>query len=462
MDSEYLPKLTEELDEATHWVANFLTQWFQNLPKETSLKSASSAPKPAILDQQGIGLKAALQEFEETIVPNSLGITYPIYVGLVNSSPLPAAALADSLVSALDNNAGASHHGPAANWCEEEVIRLFCSWFGWENPATGMIVPGGSYANLHALLLARAYSLRKPNAELLKLVVYHSQAAHFSVMRSAHVIGIDPQNIRTIPAPGRGFLDSDAFAHMVENDLENGLIPCCLVANFGTTGTGAIDDLDALSKICQKQDIWFHVDACYGGAAMLLPEFQHYVESFGNVDSISIDPHKWFFMPLVSSIVLTRHPELEKESFALEVSYIPQGHPEPYQRGISTSRRATGITLWMAFRCYGWGMIAEIVRNNIVLARELENKLHAADFEILADGQLSIVCARLKQDMPSLFYEEVAEQIRELGEAWFATVQHDGKIWWRFNILNIWVTDKHIEKIGNLLKKTVHQKIKSF
>jgi glutamate/tyrosine decarboxylase-like PLP-dependent enzyme len=411
------------------------------------------------LGRQGRGLLGALEDFERLVLPRSLAISNPMYMGLVNSSPLPGAALMDCLVSALDNNAGASHQGPSSEACEAEAIRSLTQALGLGRQMTGLFLPGGTYANLHGLLLARRAAFRKWGASHDRLTIYHSETCHFSIARAALVIGLDPANLRPVPVRGRGSMDTGELDRLITRDKAAGLVPCAVACNLGSTGTGALDPIGEVVEVCRHHDLWCHVDACIGGPLLLLEEYVDLRPALAGVDSLAVDLHKWFFMPLTASLILTRHPGLESDCFQLEASYIPEGEPEAFQRGIPTSRRATGLTVWLALRAYGWDFIAQTVRNNIRLTRLLEDRLRERGYRVLPGGKLSVCCARMEhENLPPDFHEKVAESIRKQGTAWFATVRHGGLTWWRLNILNLYVNESHVLRMAELLDSEVRSR----
>jgi glutamate/tyrosine decarboxylase-like PLP-dependent enzyme len=214
--------------------------------------------------------------------------------------------------------------------------------------------------------------------------------------------------------------------------------------------------LDKVIDVCRRYDLWCHVDACIGGPVLLMDEYATYRDALTQADSFSVDLHKWFFLPLTASLIMTRHPVVEADCFQLEASYIPKGEPEPFQRGIPTSRRATGLTAWLAIDAYGWDFVEVAVRRNIHLTRLLEHRLREAGLDVLPGGDLSVCCARLDNDsLAPDFHEHVAENVRQQGSAWFGTVQHDGRIWWRFNILNLYADETHVVQITALLTREI-------
>jgi aromatic-L-amino-acid decarboxylase len=409
------------------------------------------------LGDDGVGLLAVLDEFRTRVLPASMGTPHPLYLGLVNSSPLPAAALADLLVSALNNNGGAFHQSPAMSACEAEVVRAFARLYDLPDGAEGLFLPGGTYATLQALVLARGRVLGR-RAAGPGLRVYASDAAHFSVARAAAVAGLGAEDVVLLPAVGRGELDLGLLAEAIRRDRRDGKTPLAVVATLGTTGTGAVDRLAEAAELCEAEGVWLHLDACYGGAVALLPELRGLVVGAGRAQSIAVDPHKWFFIPVTAALLLVREAGLAARCFdTAQGSYIPgDGAVDAWRRGIPTTRRSSGFTVWMALRAHGWRTVREAVRRNIELTRLLERLLAERGFTVLAGGQLSIACARFEppQGDPAAcdrLQEELARQVVATGRAWFATVRHGGRTWLRFNLVNLHTREEHIRRLVDLL-----------
>lgn len=441
----------EPLEDAASAAAKLFCEIYRGLEQR---RVAPATPRPELearlegtIRDEGVGLLAALDE-ARALVPSCMGTPHPKYMGLINSSPLPGAALADLIVSALNNNAGAFHQSPAFSAAEAEVVAAFARLARMEG-ASGMLLPGGSFANLQALVLARAKHFPRYGEEPARPVLYASEVSHFSVARSAFVAGLPASSVVAIPTTGRGALDVGALEQQVARDRRDGKQPFCVVATAGTTGTGAIDPLDAVAALCQRGGLWFHVDACYGGAALLLPELASRFRGIERADSLAVDPHKWFFIPLTAALLLTRHRDLEEKSFeTAAASYIPREGPvDPFLRGFPTSRRASGFTVWLALRAHGWDAIREAVRRDIELTRRLERGLAQKGWEVLEGGELSVCCARPPKEEPAA----VCKRVVASGEAWFATVKFRGKEWVRFNIVNIHTRERHVDELLSLL-----------
>jgi len=413
------------------------------------------------LVEEGVGLLQALHEFEQWVLPGSMGTPHPLYLGLVNSSPLPGAAVADLLISSLNNNGGAYHQSPAMTICEEQVIRSFARLFGMPD-ADGMILPGGSFATLQAIVLARVQATGGPAQPGLRL--YTSEAAHFSVARTAMVAGMAGEDVVSIPVSGRGVMEVSVLRERIDQDRARGKRPFAVVATAGTTGTGALDPLDEIVAVCRKEKIWLHVDACYGGAAMLLDSMKSRFAGIEQADSIAIDPHKWFFIPVTAALLLTVHRNLAQKAFATSAgSYIPtDGEPDAWQRGIPTTRRSSGLAVWMALRAHGWQTIRATVKNNIELTRMLEKLLVERGFRVLDGGELSVACARWEppnqtEEGLDRLQSAIARDVVSSGKAWFSTTRHAERTWLRFNMVNLHTREQHVRTLAELLRATAER-----
>jgi aromatic-L-amino-acid/L-tryptophan decarboxylase len=407
---------------------------------------------------EGVGLVQALADFEQWVLPGSMGTPHPLYLGLVNSSPLPGAALGDLLISSLNNNGGAFHQSPAMTTCEEEIVRAFARLFGMAS-ADGMFLPGGTFATLQAIVLARVQATGGPARSGLRL--YTSEGAHFSVTRAAMVAGIAAEDVVSIPISGRGMMDVSALQQHIRRDREQGAAPFAVVATAGTTATGALDPLADIAELCREEKIWLHVDACYGGAAMLLEPIKARFAGIERADSIAIDPHKWFFIPVTAALLLTVHRDVAQKAFATTAgSYIPtDGELDAWQRGIPTTRRSSGLAVWMALRAHGWRTIRTAVKSNIELTRLLELLLAERGFRVLENGELSIACARWEPrdrtaEAIDFLQDAIASDVVSSGKAWFSTTRHAGRTWLRFNMLNLYTREHHVRRLADLLATT--------
>jgi aromatic-L-amino-acid decarboxylase len=450
--------LLNAIERAAHIVADFYENLEERSVTPPVQREALRRALHGTLGDTGVGLEQALDEVERIIIPGAMGTPHPGYLGLVNSSPLPGGIVADLLVSALNNNGGAYGQSPSMTTAEEEVVRAFRVVLGLDDSFSGMLLPGGTLATLQALQLARDHHFpawRQGGASTLDGPprVYTSDAAHFSVARAAHTLGVGAEHVIEVPTLGRGRMDTRALDDVIERDSREGMRPFSVVATIGTTGTGAIDDIDAIVNSCRRRGLWLHVDACYGGAAVFLDELRPRFASLRFADSVCVDPHKWFFVPITAGLVLTRHPQADLVSYDVDASYIPgDGTVDAFRRGLPTSRRSSGLAVWLAVRAHGWSAVRAAVHRNVELSRLMESRLADAGFRVLPDGELSIVCARwepagCRPDEIDALQDRIAEQVRASGVAWFATVRHEELVWLRLNMVNIHTRERHVRAI---------------
>lgn len=411
------------------------------------------------LGESGVGVEGMLDEFERWVLPGAIRIPSPRYIGLVNSAPLPAGPLADLLVSAMDNNAGAEGQGPSAWAAEREVLRILGEWCYGRGDVGGMLLPGGSFANLQGIALAREWAFpewsEKGPASLPGMpTLYVSEASHFSAHRAGTVIGLGRAGIRSVPAYGRGEMDASELRRMIASDRAAGRLPFAVVATVGTTGTGAFDPVTEIAEIAEAEKLWLHVDACYGGAALLVPELRRRFRGVERAQSIAVDPHKWLYIPLTCSVLLTPSDEYATRAFDISTSYIPSADQvDPYRRGIPTSRRTSALTLWAVLRAYGAGRLREMVRNDIICMRALEDELVESGFEVMSGGELSVACARwvptgMGEGDIDLLQHRIADAAVDGRELWFGTVEHAGRTWLRFNLLNPYASEDGMRSVG--------------
>ena len=448
-----------DLEEAANKAAGLFVRIYRDLEQRPVAPAVTRAglrqTLAGKLTEDGVGLLRTLEEFESLVLPGSMGTPHPLYLGLVNSSPLPGAALADLLISSLNNNGGAFHQSPAMTTCEEELVREFSRLFEMSD-ADGMFLPGGTFATLQAIVLARVKATGGPAQSGLTL--YTSEAAHFSVARTAMVSGLAAQDVVSIPVLGRGAMDVGALAERIRHDRKHGKRPFAVVATAGTTGTGAIDPLVDIATLCREEQIWLHVDACYGGAAMLLEPMRERFAGIDKADSIAIDPHKWFFIPVTAALLLTRHPDIAQKAFATSAgSYIPtDGEADAWQRGIPTTRRSSALAVWMALRAHGWRTIRTAVKSNVELTRLLERLLAQRGFRVLEGGELSVACARWEphnrtDELTDGLQNRIARDVVRSGKAWFSTTRHAGSVWLRFNMVNLYTREHHVHQLVDSL-----------
>ena len=345
----------------------------------------------------------------------------------------------------MNANLTAWRSAPAA----VEIERLTIDWIkqivGFEPDAAGLFVSGGSMANMAALAAARRAKappeISSEGAQSCSraLRVYASEEVHHSVAKAAALIGIGRNNVRMIGVDERYQVNLDALVAAIEEDRAAGHLPICVIANAGTVATGAFDPLPQISEIARRYNLWLHVDAAYGGFAVLAPTARPFFVSISQADSVALDPHKWLYLPVDCGCILYRDPETARTTFAHEAEYtrvIGQGADEAFafwDYGPELSRRFRALKVWMLLKGVGLRVLGDAIEKDLACARHFEKLIKDSDdFEMLAPIQLSIFCfrhlpAQLKSVVTSSAErEKVESQLDAHNERLLLALQRDG------------------------------------
>ena len=374
------------------------------------------------LPESGIDVVEALDEAAEAL-DQSLAQSRPRYLAYIGSSGLEIGALADLLAHSYDPNLAL--HAGAATLIEAQALRWTAEFVGFPL-ASGSFTSGGTVSNVTALAAARERAVpgsrragTPPGA-----VAYCSADAHYSIVRAIELLGIGSDNLRAVPIDEHRRMRTDALDSMIRSDLAAGLTPIAVVATAGTTLTGAIDPLDAIADICAEHRIWMHVDGAYGlPAASVMPER---FAGLDRADSVTVDAHKWMFVPKACGIVMVRDEAALAAAFGHETSYIP-GTSNAVDVTLEYSRPLRALKLWLAFRVHGAGKFREAIQGNIDLARMLYVMAAERGWEVGPAPDLSIVLMR----KPGIDNAELVQRLQADGRVYISHATVDGETWLR-------------------------------
>jgi len=346
-----------------------------------------------------------------TIIENSRHNGHPRFFGYVASPATPPGAFGDLIASALNTNLTSWRSGPAATEIERTVIGWLASLIGYggrDLVAHGLLTSGGSMANLTALLIAhRAKSDPEVASKGLwnsacPMTIYSSDQIHMSIPKAADILGLGRAQVRLVPCDDRFRIDVSLLRQLIARDLESGMKPFCVVGSAGTVNTGAVDPLDEIAEVAKEFDLWFHIDGAYGALAALDETKRPLFNGLERADSISLDPHKWLYVPIDSGCLLFRDEACARAAFAFEGADYIKVHEQNadeafafWNYGPELSRRFRALKIWLTLRYYGVRRIAgAITEDNAVAAYLGEQVKSAIDFELLAPPELSICCFR--------------------------------------------------------------------
>lgn len=339
------------------------------------------------------------------------GNGHPRFAGWVNSPPAVIGAFADVLAAAINPSVAGGNH--AAVHVEHQVLRWFRDLLGLPGEAAGLLVSGGSMASLTGLAVARHVATREAGMDVRAqglqragrpFVLYLGEEGHSCLGKAAELLGIGSGHVRTIPGDERHRMRPGALEERITRDLDEGAVPIAVAASAGTVNTGAIDPLNDIADVCARHRVWLHVDAAYGGPAVLSPRTRPDLEPLARADSVALDPHKWLYVPLEAGLILVRDGGAMREAFSTVPPYLRTdgdvggvgGPPWFSEFGFQQSRGFRALKVWMCLRYFGLEGYRELIEHDLDMAAHLARRVEEhADLELAASG-LSIVCFRYR------------------------------------------------------------------
>ncbi len=416
------PHLVRQIgDRVTRIISDYMdTRTTQSITDPTpvaELRALFDEPLP----REGTGHEKLLDLFTERVAPHTLVNTSPGYLGLMNPTPATMGIFADALTSLLNQNQAASHHSPAGSVIEEVVIRWLGEATGYGADCFGHLTSGGTVANLTGLKLALHRAAPEVRDRGLvaagrRFTVYSSDQLHFSIERAVDVLGLGREALRLVPARDDATVDPEAMAGLMDEDRQAGFEPFAVVGVAGTTAAGAVDPLAKLADLAEDRGLWYHVDAAYGGAAGLSRAYPGILDGIERADSVTVDAHKWFFVPFVAGGILFRERAFAEDTFRNAAGYIPPseaGAMPPtdfFKQGLAGTRRFTALKIWMALKHLGADWYARAVDEQMRLTRKVADAVgKLSEWRVAVAPDLAIVTFRHEP-------RELAEAIAGGGE----------------------------------------------
>ena len=388
--------------------------------------------------------------------------TTPAFFGYVQSPPAPVAVAADLLASAADQNLTSWRSGPSAAAVEHQTLRWVGELVGFDAAATGILVSGGSAANLTALLVA-VRTVTAADDDRRTMRVYASAETHFSVAKAAEALGV---GFAPVAVDRDRRLDPAALRAAIAGDRAAGVLPICVVANAGTTSTGAVDPLDAVATVAADAGVWLHVDGAYGAPAAADPASRHLFAGLDRADSLCIDAHKWLYAPVDCSALLLHDAAATARAFGAGADdYVRILATQPaetfafWDHGLELSRRFRALKLWATLRFHGRQQLAAAIGEDIRLAAHLADLVAVADyFELLAGPGLSICCFRHSPphvDEPALdaHNERILHALQRDGRVYLSNATVDGRFALRACITNFRTTGADVQRVLTVVRE---------
>src|SRR5690554_1814589 len=339
--------------------------------------------------------KEVLHFVLEEVMTKSNIVSHPKSYSFVPGPSNFISAMADGLASGFNIFSGGWAASPAAAQMEIVAMNWLLKMFGFpQKKGGGIFTSGGSMANLTALITARSV---KCGDDFSNAIIYLSDQAHSSNIKAIRILGFKKEQVRIIPTDGEFKFSLNKLKNAIAKDRLEGLHPFCLIATAGTTNTGTVDPLSDIAKICKKEDIWFHIDGAYGGFAILSDNGKPILKGIEKADSLTIDPHKWFYQPYEIGCLLVKRHKWLKGTFTERPEYLRdiEGNTSEinfYDHGIELSRRFRALKFYMSVKTFGLGEFRKAISYNIKLAEATEAYLRKSpNWEVVSPATLAVV-----------------------------------------------------------------------
>lgn len=411
-----------------------------------------------------------LDEVRSRLLPYMFNSQHPGAFAYFTPPPLALSIAGEVLAQWFHQGVDVFHAGPVGALIEEEVTAWLREVVGFGDGGWGVLTSGGVMANVMALVVARERHLSRlagssRGAALERARVYASEQSHFSIARALDVLGFAPECLRIVESDSLFRLRGEAVGAAVVEDRAAGWVPFCIAAVSGSTNTGSVDRVDELAVVASREDLWLHVDAAYGGAARLSLRDAGRVPALELADSVTIDPHKWFFQAYDIGALVVRRREDLLATFSRSPEYYRSARPEDKQLNwleysIEGTRRLRALKLWMSWKHLGTAGLGRLVEMNNDIAALLSAKLAAADdFELVVpEPELSVVCFRHRP--PGLEgaeldrHQDLLQRALEMsGEGWVSTTRLRGATWLRAGVMNPLSGEADLDRLLSALRR---------
>lgn len=416
--------------------------------------------------EQGTEFETIIGDLERDVIPYAAREPHPGFIAYVPSCPTFPAVLGDWLAAGYNFFAGVWPVAAGPNAVELVVLDWFRRWLGMPEGASGLLTTGGSQATLTALIAARHELVGEQPERIARLTVYVSDQAHSSVIRAAWMAGLSRAHVRILPSDEHFRMDPVALESAIAADRAEGLMPMAVVVTAATTNTGAVDPLGEIADLCQRENVWLHVDAAYGGFAILTDYGRGAFAGIDRADSVTLDPHKWLFVPFECGGLIVRDPTRLKAAFHImpeylqDVSGLEQVNFADY--GEQLTRYSRALKVWMSVRYFGLSEIRKAIERGMHLAAYFQQLAQTEPgVEVMSPAQFGVVCFRVHppgmDGTPELnaLNERILTEIVNEGRYFFSSTRLRGEYAMRICVLGYRTSEREMEGVIATLRERI-------
>lgn len=434
---------------------------------QTETATAIEALLPENLPLEGSHLDTAIDELMQSAGQYYRKNTHPGMLSYIASSGLPTDPIGHALTAALNQNIVGFHTSPGATIIERKLVRWMCALAGLPKGSDGLVLSGGSIANITAITVAVHHAMG-PEAREKGIhhgptpIILAAESAHFSVQRAALMLGLGYASVESIPLDNEYRMDVQALTNrlqQISNDDQRQV--GCIVATAGTTAMGVIDPLDEIASVCEQYNVWLHVDAAYGGAALLSSALRDRLNGIAQADSITIDLHKWCYLAFDASFLLYRDPKFARDLFQFQSDYAESRQIQAstehtfFELSPEVSRRSRALPAYLAWRYYGLARLGRNIQYNAECVQYLAELVQMADdMEMIAKPRLSIFCFRYlppalseQTDLVDKLNVQIQKDLEAKGDFMLSPTKIEGRPVLRVCICNYSSRAHHMEAL---------------
>ena len=442
----------------------FAHDFINSLTTKKAFNQAEIDVNTFTIGKKNKNLAEIIHTYDKEVANKGINAASGNHLGYIPGGGIFSASLADVLVGVSNEYAGMHFASPGGVAMEHELIRWMSSIFGYPEKSIGNLTSGGSIANLIALTSARDKHNIK-GSEIEKSVIYLSEQTHHCIQKALRIIGLEDIIIRYVKIDHRSKIITTDLSRLIAKDISRGLTPFLVVASAGTTDTGAIDPLEEIAKICQTHNLWFHVDAAYGGFFMLLDRQKHAFKGIELSDSLVVDPHKGLFLPYGIGAVLIKDKEAVFHSHHQTANYMQDALQEaspinPADVSPELTKHFRGMRMWLPLQLHGIEPFKACLEEKIYLIQYMRSKLGQLGFSLGPEPELSVsyFWFESKSTDRDHFNSKLLEFIHEDGSSFLSSTRIKEQFVIRIAILSFRTklkeADQALKMIENCLRKT--------
>jgi glutamate/tyrosine decarboxylase-like PLP-dependent enzyme len=475
----------ETFQELGYHVVDMLAEYYASIRERsvfsphtsTEVEQAFDEPLPEV----GQDPKQVLEAWRSKILPYATHLGSPRYFGYVNGSGTMVATLADALAAAVNMNPGGWKAAPAATELERRTIAWIAELIGYPEGCGGIFTSGGTMANFTGILTALRNTapydttddgLQRDDFEGRFTLYMSDHEGHISISRVADLLNLGRNAVRRVASHDDFTMDVQDLERVLDEDIASGDVPFCVVAQVGSINVGAVDPLEEIAKVCRERGIWLHADGACGAVGAMLPEKKALYKGLELADSVTLDPHKWLYIPYECGCVLVQDPEKMRRAFSMSAPYLRGTIPTEYngmdffEYGPQMSRGFRALKVWMSMKHYGVEGYRTLLRQNLRCAEHLDRLVRqSSDFEALHEPTLFIYSFRYapeklrrqaeespeKSEVVESYLDklnqQIADEIQLSGVAFIMTTKVHGRVVLRLSICSHRTTLEDIELV---------------